>query len=302
MATVFNDKLFAETAFQQLTELLVPIQAFTTDVSSELKSEGDAVVVPLFGSATTTTFAQATDVYEQTGGTITAVTVTLDKRKITPVDLTAQQLVESSAAGRFDQWAFQLGRNMAETILSDVFSIITTGSFGSAVVSTASANFGREEVVDLRVALNQAGVPKGRGMRSLVINSDVESSLLKDTELTLAINRGSSVPLDEGDLGRLMGFDVYCADTLPYNSVSLTGFAAGKNAVAVAFRNLTSALPEQDYEAIEQVTDPESGLSMLYTRHWSRAQGKYFLNFHALYGCSAAVTNALKLAVTPAAS
>ena len=68
MATVFNDTLFAQTAFQQLVDLLLPLRAFSTDISSDVKSEGSAVVVPLFGNATTTTFTQGATVMEQTGG------------------------------------------------------------------------------------------------------------------------------------------------------------------------------------------------------------------------------------------
>ena len=116
MATLFNDKLFGQRAFQQLTEILTPLNAFATDISSEVRGQGDAVIVPLFGNVTTTTFTQASDVYEQTGGLITAITVNLNKRKITPMDLTLQQLAESSNAGRFDQFADQLGRSMAQAV------------------------------------------------------------------------------------------------------------------------------------------------------------------------------------------
>ena len=109
MATVFNDTIFAQTAFQQLVEILTPIRAVATDISSDVTTQGSAVVVPLFGNATTTTFTQSTTVMEQTGGLLSAITVTLDKRKITPISLTHQQLAESSNAGRWDKWAYQLG-------------------------------------------------------------------------------------------------------------------------------------------------------------------------------------------------
>jgi len=72
MATIFNDTIFAQTAFQQLVELLLPLRAFSTDISSDVTTEGSAVVVPLFGNATTTTFTQSSTVMEQEGGLITA--------------------------------------------------------------------------------------------------------------------------------------------------------------------------------------------------------------------------------------
>jgi hypothetical protein len=64
-------------------------------------------------------------------------------------------------------------------------------------------------------------------------------------------------------------------------------------------RNLGDYLPAGDYEAVEQFVDNETGISALYTRHWSRAQGKYFINLHCLYGYSTAVTGALKVFTTP---
>lgn len=296
MATLFNDKLFGQRAFQQLTEILTPLNAFAADISSEVRGQGDAVIVPLFGNVTTTTFTQATNVYEQSGGLITAITVNLDKRKITPMDLTLQQLAESSNAGRFDQFADQLGRSMAQAVLTDIWSLITTSNFGSAIITTAAANYGRAQLIAARKALLSAGV---RGDKSFVANMDIEAAMLGDDKITLALNRGDALAIKEGLLGRLLGMDIYSSDVIPLNSVSLAGFACGKNAIAVAMRQLGEYLPTEDYEAVEQYVDAESGISALYTRHWSRAQGKYFANLHCLYGYATAVTNELKLFTVP---
>jgi hypothetical protein len=296
MATVFNDTLFAQTAFQQLVDLLLPLRAFSTDISSDVKSEGSAVVVPLFGNATTTTFTQGATVMEQTGGLITAVTVTLDKRKITPVSLTHQQLAESSNAGRWDKWAYQLGKSMGVTVLQDIMSLITTTNYGSAVITTASANYTKSQLIEARKQLKQAGA---KGEYSFIGNTVIEGALLGDTNLVNYFNRGDTEAIKEGSLGRLFGMQVYGSDIIPGNSVSLTGFACGQDAIAFACRSLGQYLPAEDYIAIEEMVDEESGLSALYTRHYSRASGTYFANMHMLYGYSTAVTNALKVFTTP---
>lgn len=297
MATTFNDTLFGQTAFQQLVELLTPLSAFSTDISSEVSGQGSAVVVPLFGNITTTTFTQSTTVYEQSGGLISAITVTLDKRKITPVDMTLQQLAESSNVGRFDQYATQLASSMAQTVLSDVWSVLTTTNFGAAVITTASANYSRTQLIEARRQLLKAGV---RGQKTFLGNMELEAALLGDTNIVLALNRGDGgQALREGELGRLFGMNLYSSDVLPTNSISLIGFACGREGIAFAMRNLGEYLPAGDYEAVEQLVDPETGISALYTRHWSRAQGKYFINLHCLYGYSAAVTGAVKLFTTP---
>jgi len=271
MATVFNDTIFAQTAFQQLVEMLTPIRAFATDISSDVNTQGSAVVVPLFGAATTTTFTQSSTVMEQTGGLLSAITVTLDKRKITPVSLTHQQLAESSNAGRWDKWAYQLGKSMGATVLADMWSLLTTANFGSAIITTASANYTKTQLIEARKQLRQAGA---RGEYSFIGNKD-------------------------GDLGRLFGMNVYSSDIIPGNTASIVGFACGQEAIAFASRSLGQYLPAEDYIAIEEMVDDESGLSALYTRHYSRASGTYFANMHMLYGYSAAVTGALKLFTTP---
>ena len=296
MATVFNDTLFGQTAFQALIDLLTPINAFSTDISSEVKSEGSAVVVPLFGNISTTTFTQSTTVMEQTGGTLSAITVTLDKRKITPIDLTLQQLAESSNAGRWDKWANQLGKSMAQAVLTDIWSLLTTTNFGAAVITTASANYTRTQLIEARRQLKIAGV---RGNYSFLGNSVIEGGLLGDTNIVNALNRGDNQAVKNGDLGMLFGLQTYMSDVLPSNSISLTGFACGQEAIAFAMRDLGNYLPAGDYEAVEQMVDDETGISALYTRHWSRAQGKYFANLHCLYGYSTAVTGAMKLFTTP---
>lgn len=294
MATTFNDKVFAQEIFQQLTPLLSPFSVFARDISPTAKEKGDTVIVPLFGNTTTTTFTQSTTAYEQTGGVVAAITVTLDKRDITPVDLTLQQLAESSAAGKFDAFAAQMASSHAERMLAHLFSAITTGSFGTAAVSTTIANYDRDVFPLIRKAHINAGV---RGRKALVINPDVEANFLSDDKLTLALNRGNASTMSEGELGRLYGYDVYCAPELGSNSVSLVGFATGQNAMAIAFRGLGDYLPNEEYQAVETITDAESGFSMLYTRHWSRAQGKYFINLHSLFGFANAITNELKLLV-----
>jgi hypothetical protein len=294
--TTFNDTLFGQKVFQQLVDILLPLDVFSTDISSEVAQPGAAVVVPLFGNVTSTSFVQGASAYEGTGGTISAITVNVDKRYITPIDLTPQQLADSSNASRIEQFGAQLANATANKLLQDVFSVLTTTNFGAAILTTASANYTRTQLIAIRKALLQEGI---RGAKSLVLNMDVEAALLGDDKITLALNRGDAMAIKEGMLGRLMGMDIYSTDVLPTNSISLIGFAGGKEGVAVAMRNLGNYLPQEEYSAFEQYVDSDSGISMLYTRHWNRAAGKWFINTHVLFGYSAAVTRAIKLFTTP---
>jgi hypothetical protein len=203
--------------------------------------------------------------------------------------------MESSAARNYDRWGGQLASGLANLILGDIWSCIVTTSFGEAVVSTASASFGRTALTAMRTALIKEAV---KGRKSCVINTSMEASLLGVDAFVLALNRGSANTITEGTLGRLLGMDIYVSDVIPTNSISLIGFGCGQDGIAFASRAIGSFIPTSDYEAVETLTEPETGMSFLYTRHWSRAQAKYFINLQSLYGYVAAVTRALKPIIT----
>lgn len=296
MSTTFNDKIFADAVLQQVVDLLAPLNAFSTDFSLAARQKGDSVTVPLFGNVTTTTFTQAADVMEQTGGAVTAVTVTLNARKITPVDLTTAQLMDSSAANKMDAFAYQMAQSCASTVLQDILSVLTVSNFG-APTTTASANFKLDAIVALRVALNAKNCPKMG--RSIIIDDGVEVGLFSDNNVLLATNRGHGRTINQGDFGELVGFEnIYTTSVFPLNSISLIGVACGKAGVGVAFRQVGDVLPDEEYAAVERVENAEAGIGMTYTRHWSRAQAKWFLNMQSLYGYAKAVTKHVHLVCT----
>lgn len=285
--TTFNDKLYANGILQQVVDMLTPISAFSTDFSGSLGRPGDTLVVPLYGAITSTTFTQATDVMEQTGGTVSAVTLTINARKIVPVDLTTQQLIDSSASNNMDAFQYQMAESLASMVVTDVLSTFTVSNYG-APTTTASANFKLDAITAIRVALNAKLCPKGN--RTLIIDDAVEAGIFSDTNIVLALNRGGNQTINEGDIGRLLGFNIITTTNLGMASISRIGIACGKGAAAVAFRSLGDVYPEEDYAAREVVTHSGTGISLLYTRHWSRPQAKWFLNLQALYGYVKAVT------------
>lgn len=287
MATTFNDKIFAAEAFQQVVDSLTGLTAFSTDFSSAAGKPGDAIVVPLFGSITATTFTQAASVMEGTGGTISAVTVNLTNRKIATVDLTTAQLMDSSNVSNTDAFVYQLSEGLNTLVWQDVLSLFTVSTFG-APTTTSSGAFKLDAITAVRIALNNKKCPKPG--RTLILDDACEAGLFADTNVVLATNRGKGDTINEGNLGRLLGFDILTPTSFPTNSISLIGVAVGKSAAGVAFRSLAGVYPTDEYAAVEVMTHNETGLSALYTRHWNRAAAKWFINMQMLYGYSAAVT------------
>lgn len=287
MTTTFNDKIFAAEAFQQVVDALTGLSAFSTDFSTNTARPGDVVVAPLFGAVSATTFTQSASVMEGTGGAISAVTINLTSRKISAVDLTTAQLADSSNASNFDAFAYQMAAGLHTLVWQDVLSLFTVSAFG-APTTTASANFKLDAVSAVRVALNNKKCPKD--MRTLILDDACEAGLFADTNVVLATNRGNGGTINDGNLGKLLGFDILTPTSFPTNSISLIGVAVRKGAAAVAFRSLAGLYPQEEYAAFELMTHNETGLTALYTRHWNRAAAKWFLNMQMLYGYSSAVT------------
>lgn len=294
MSTInFNDSVFVQEALNAFVANLLPIRTFTRDFSGFTTQKGAAIAVPLVSVITATTFAQS---YTGSGGTVNTVTVTVDKHRITTVDLTDVQQLNSSAAV-ITQFAQQQGRALAKIVLTDIMSIITTGTFGNAVVTTAAANYSKTQIRMFRKALAQANVDMS--MLSLVLDTETYDAVLGDSNISQAMQYGGAEAIRDGKIPRALGFDLYESNIIPLNGVSLTAFACHPDAIAVAMRGFATVVPSGEYQAFEQVTDPASGISMTYRRYYDGGTGKMYGNFECLFGYAAALTLGLKIGTVP---
>ena len=95
-----------------------------------------------------------------------------------------------------------------------------------------------------------------------------------------------------------MGFDIYSLNQIPLNGISLVAWAQHQDAIAVAMR-MKRPQDTSQLSAYEEATDPVSGFSFSYRRHYNTGSGKYHINLEVLFGMSAAVTLNLALATKP---
>lgn len=298
MATInFNDKIFAQQILQQVTKKIPPLMKFARNFSSETGRVGDAIAVPLIGACSATTFSQSDNSgnpYEQSGGQADAVTVTLDKQHIVPVDITDLQAVSQSPA-QADLYAVQAGNALANRVFQVIASLVTSVNFGAIVTTLAAASWGTTQARLVKKTLDQRDVSPDN--RSLFIPTDVMDAFLGDGLLNAAYAYGSAV-LPEGRIPRLLGMDVVDLNNIPLNGISLLGWAQHPDAIAVAMR----ALPPQDtsmLSAYEVLSEPQSGFTFNYRRHYNPGSGKQHINLEALFGMTKGVTLALALFTKP---
>jgi hypothetical protein len=286
--TALNDALIAQNALEAFTKKLAPLSAISTSYSNEATRRGASISVPVVASISASNFSSSTG-YEVGGGTLDAVTVNLSNHKIASVALTDQDVAKSSTVD-INKWSYQIGKSLAQTLLTDVFSNITAANFGTTnKVTKATASVG---LADLR-AMRTLAVKNDLDISecSVFLAADVYDKLLGESNViaNLALQGNA---LGTGAVPTLFGMPIYELNFIPSNSEGLTGFLIHPSALAVAVR----VLEPQDtsmYLATSQVTDDVSGVSMGYRRHYNPGKGTHFLNGEIVYGVATGLSSSV---------
>jgi hypothetical protein len=292
MATTFADKIYTQEVLRAFTAGLAPLSAFSKSFSAEARRKGDAIIIPRVDALTTTTFAYANNSgspYETEGGVIAAITLNLDQHQIVGVDLTDVQYANSGSADIVN-FAQNQGRALARKCLANVFGLLSITNFGAAAATPVSiANTGVAQLRAARKTLVNRQVPMDR--ISLISNPDLFESLLGDANVTNAFNFGGAEAIREARIPRLLGMDIYETNALPLGgTLSLVGFLAHPDAMAVAVRTLQPQDGGESYLAVETVVDEETGLGFTYRRHFNPGKGKHFASVECLFGFTTALT------------
>ena len=290
MATLtnVNDKIIAQRALEGLVDFLAPLNSFSTSFSDETTNKGDTVIVPLVGTLTATTFNQS---YEVAGGTLTAVTVSINNHKIVPLSLTDVQFANSSVA-QIEKWGYQAGQALGNQIISSVWTLITSGSpaFFATAYTFPVASWNVSRLITVRQAMTVAKIPMDN--RTLFLDPTSYSAMLSDTALQASYAAGNSSVISEGRVPRVMGFDVRESNLIPTTD-TMYGFAVHPSALAVAVRALSPQAPSE-YLTAGVISQPETGASIGYRRHYQPATGTMHLNFEALFGATYGLTACLQ--------
>jgi hypothetical protein len=247
--------------------------------------------------AASSNFVEATGyVFDQATAT-SMKKITVNKRKYQPLDYSSQEFRRQPYLD-----VVRLGNLNAEKLAADIFddiwSVVTLAAYGAAVKTAAAAAMTSDDVVDIAGACTKANWPTGG--RSLILDSDTVTSLMKDSAYKLASSIGGTEVVREGRLPRLSGFDVYEVPNLPTNSEKLQGAAVFMSAVLAAFAPVEPADGVRaSLVAYEVATDAETGISMNY-RKWGDAKlDRNFEVIECAYGYVAGVAAALKRICTP---
>jgi hypothetical protein len=196
----------------------------------------------------------------------------------------------SSSVADISRFSNQLSASVATAFTTQIFGLINSSNYSSAVTGLTASSFGLAGVRSARLALTQNNAP--REERCIVLNPTAYNSVLSDLSNSMLYGSPElGVTIQEGGVIKVYGMTIYEAPTLP-STGGLIGFAATPQAMAVAIRPL---MPQDVslYLECRIVTEKGSGLAGTYRRHFSPALGRHFATFEALTGFNVGVTSGL---------
>lgn len=281
--TNLNDEIFARAALQAFVAALAPFNAFSTNFSPEPVKKGDQVLVPLIGALVATTFGGS---YAICGGSASVITININRHKHVPVGQSDLDAANSSMAN-LEKFGFQQGRALAQAVLQDVFTLLSTSNF-SLATAVASTAVDVPQLRTARLALNQANVPSDP--RALLLDCVPYDGLLGVTNFVQAYMFKDNNVLSEGKVMRALGFDFHELNNLFGSVNSVMGFAAHASAIAIAMRYLA---PQEGNTYVEAMpmADDETGATFGVRVHYDNNTGTRYVNLEANYGYAVGLSN-----------
>lgn len=258
--TNLDNDIIVHEALEAFTQALLPLKVFITDFSDAATEKGEKINVPFVPEQSE---AQAfTGTYTVQDADAEGKDIYINKHNyvswgLADIEISKRPQISMEVFGQ------QKGYKLAEKVLLDILSAVTAANYGAAAKSgLSSATFDTDEVLEVRQACTDSGMPKNS--RALVLASNYHTAILKDMKDASAV--GSTSSLREGETGRLGGFSVYESTILPDNAEGLVGFAAFPTGLIAAMRYVGPQKNKIMNEAYP-VTDEETGITLGF-RDW----------------------------------
>jgi hypothetical protein len=275
----------ADMSIAGLTDLFAPLNALTTDFSTDIASSGDSITTRIptavtAGDMTTGYQTNATDVV------MVAKTVTLNQFKGFTYGFTDLERSKSEVDLNrlFIEPAMEA---VGEAVFGYIWDLVVNANFASTEVITA-ANFTRDDIADFNAKLTIAKAL--RGGRSVFMNSTYYASIVKT--LNSAEFPGQIEGKAEAIAPRVAKFDLFETTLADANSENLAAFAFQKNALLMSARTVVS--DEMTAKAGVDTTTviiPGLGLPIQF-RKWYDPDGTLYYNMNVLFGASVGVGTA----------
>lgn len=292
MANTINsglqNNIISQSALEQFTSILAPIQSFSSSFNDEAAERGKTInITTLSNTSSAADFAGS---YTAQNTTYGSTQITLSGHKFVTWHVTDTEHSQSSAV-ELQRFGYQKGGDLAKAVYQDVLSAVTNANFGAAGFVGAASTFDADDVADLRGSAVAANLPVDQC--ALVVDSTYYTALLKDNNLSPALNYGDSEIIRDGRIPSLFGLGYLFESTaIPGNAENLVGFLAHPSAMAVAMRYL-APINGKEYIAARRLYDEDSGMVLGYREYYEPSTGTQTAVLEAVYGYTVALGGSL---------
>jgi len=282
--------VLANITLESLKIGLNPLSAWSTGFRSNGRLNDSAKVFVNSMTLDANDFDVATNNYETVGDDTTiGVDVQLsDKIKKTAfVDEEDYSKIDISAKLR------DLGYAVANEAVKRTYEKLTVANFGAVEVIGASSAFTFDDLIDLEVLADDAGLDEGR---TCLLANTYTANLKKDNLLVATMQQERAPGQSWTYFEEIAGFNLLKSSL--YKSTAVTvgengvGFYTDSSALGLAMG--TPAYTGEGDVDVATVVD-ESGVGLQLRRHYDRATGGWYLNAVMLFGTEVLRADGLQL-------
>jgi len=269
----------AQESLPGLSSVFAPLNAVSTDFSSDAAAAGESVTTRIPTKPTAQNLASG---YSHNDTTIVAKTITLDTFYGFTYGFTDAE--RSKSAINLNEIFLEPAMSaLGDKVFGDLWNLVVDANFDTHVVSTA-ANFDRDDLADLRATLNDTKKAPAQG-RALICDSQHYAALLKS--LNAAEIPGMTAEKQEGAVPRVAGFDVYETNLADANSENCAAFAMHRSSLLFAGRSVDATGAAEAGVEVADVIIPGLGLPVQYRRWYDPSAGRLNYSVGLLYGVAA---------------
>ncbi len=290
VTTNMDINVLANITLESLKVGLQPLTKWSTGFRSDARQNDSAKVFVNSMTLDATDFDVATNNYEDVGDDTTlGVDVALsDKIKKTAfVDEEDYSKIDIQAKLR------DLGYAVANEAVSRTYDKLVVATFGAGTVVGASASFTFDDLIDLEVNADDAGLDDGR---VCLLANTYMANLKKDNLLVATMQQERAPGQSWTYFEEIAGFDVLKSSlfksSTPATGENVVGFYTDSSALGLAMG--TPAYTGEGDVDVATVMD-ESGIGLQLRRHYDRATGGWYLNAVMLFGTEVLRADGLQL-------
>jgi len=279
-----SGSLVAQQSLSYLRQELPLIDRITTDFSNASAVLNQTVYTRIPGSVQVRTYDPAVGFVVSDAGS-TDVPITITQHVYAHIAYNANEL---GATNRdlFREQSISVTYAVAKYISDALYALINPTNFALAAQTTVQAlnGFDRKTVKTMGKKMTIRGVSKDG--RTLLLNPDYYQQLGEDPALLAFDEFHDGGMIQDDRIPRVARFDPFEAPTLP-TANNLVGFGMTKESLCIAARipsDYSSALPGASYGNVTQITDPQTGLTLLLVQYVDHNMGKSNYRVSAMFG------------------